>query len=483
MNAVTIIHLDDDPLELRHLKRMLERSKQLHNTEVEIFSCSQITDFKSHLEQIQKVDVVILDIHLSSQETNLAEYESGISLVSLVRKHHPHSVILMSSNLDDPQNVLKSLRVGADEFLSKKTIDEQFLGKLLSIRKSALLKRGLFSDHILDEKRNTKIPIVGSLMEKIAGRIPQIIRSAICSVYIEGESGTGKEVVVDLFAALLGNVPFVKLNCGTISQSLLESELFGHAKGSFTGALTDKQGMIEAASGGWLFLDEISSLSEGAQVALLRALENQEVIRLGETKARKINVRFLAASNVPLQQLVEKGLFRNDLWQRLRETEIILTPLRERQEEIADLAKLFCQTMQGGPYSIDETALNILRQLPWKEGNVRELRNCLRAMTEHNHNRVLSPMGIPERILNSAPCQMGSTVQDKNEPECGVFVPLKNSQGDLLTYNEMEDVFFTSLINKIEETEGKINITKLAQKLNVARSTLQAKMKKISINP
>jgi DNA-binding NtrC family response regulator len=476
---LTILHLDDDPLELRHMRRSLEYKKS-DDFLFQLFSVTHQTDFNLYLKQLKDLDIVILDIHLNSEK-------SGISLVSSVRKYHPHAIVVMSSNLDDPKHVLRSLQAGADEFLAKKRIEAPFLERLLCIREQAFLKKGISLKKQIQSE--VGLSIAGEMMKHISSRIPKLVQSAVSSIYIQGESGTGKEVVADLLRQFLdqasNHMPFVKLNCGTISQSLLESELFGFVKGAFTGANADKQGVIEAASNGWLFLDEVSCLSESAQIALLRVLENQEVMRLGETNARKINVRFISASNIPLPLLVEKGQFRNDLWQRLCETEIILKPLRERKEEISELVSFFCKTMSGGPYEIEKTALNILTQLPWKQGNVRELRNCLRAMTEYHDHKFLSPLGIPDRILSESleEDDNNETVASYSEGTgsiSSVQIPIEDENGNLFTYDKIEKNLFKMIIERSENESGKLNLTKLARQLNVARSTLHSKIREIT---
>lgn len=463
-DVYTLVHLDDDPLELKSLNRCLNNNNK--NIKFNIYSYLTINDFINGIKKLSKIDFAILDINISDM-TN----KNGISVVFKLRKLFPNIIILMSSNLDDPDSVLQSLRAGADEFLSKNIHKNNIVEKILSIRTSIILKRGLNINENKEEINNLKYS--GKTMKQISKRIPQIVNSAITSVYIEGESGTGKEVVVELFEDYVKKTPFVKMNCGSIAPSLLESELFGYMKGAFTGAVTNKPGLLESANGGWFFLDEVASLSASAQVALLRVLENQEVIRIGESFPRKINIKFIAASNVPLINRVIDGKFRNDLWQRLCETEIILKPLRERKSEIPDLINFFCKTMRGGPYKIEKTAMNVLCQLPWSEGNVRELRNCLRAMTEHQNQKILTPMGIPERILS----KNQTTVSDKIEFE-NVFIkiPIKNEFGKYLSYKEMLNILLNEYI-KLTSNE-KINIKRTAKYLGIARSTLQAKLKK-----
>ncbi|KAB8031952.1 sigma-54-dependent transcriptional regulator [Fluviispira multicolorata] len=466
-----LIHLDDDPLELKSFARKIQTNKK--NISFNIISVINLLEFKKMIQKIKKIDFAILDIYLSEKDQ-----QDGISIVSELRKLHPEIIVLMSSNLDDPESILQSLKAGADEFLSKKFKMDNIVDKILSIRKSAFLKRGI-SD-VFQQKKECQHDFLhsfaGATVRKIYYRIPQIINSAITSVYVEGESGTGKEIVADLFSYFVKDMPFIKVNCGSISQSLLESVLFGHVKGAFTGANTHKSGLLEDAHGGWLFLDEVASLSTNAQVALLRVLENQEVTRIGESTPRKINVRFIAASNIPLGKQVEKGEFRNDLWQRLCETEILLKSLRERKNEIPDLISFFCKKMRGGPYKIEQTAMNVLCQLPWDEGNVRELRNCLRAMTEHQNKKVLSPMGIPERILEKSKekdLRYNELIIDKDTLQ----IPIKNQEGKLFSFKEMCEILLRTYLKTFYAE--KMNLSLVAKKLGIARSTLQIKYNKI----
>ncbi|MES2615882.1 MAG: sigma 54-interacting transcriptional regulator [Bdellovibrionota bacterium] len=464
MTVYTLLHLDDDPLEHRALQRLIKSTQGDYL--FEFFSALNHSTFEEHLVKNKHIDFVILDIFLAGES-------SGLNLIEKVKQLHPKATLLMSSNLDDPASVLESLKLGADEFLSKKLQTEDFVQRIISLREKSLIKKGYLNLQNKSEIKN--IFVSGNMMKKIEQRIPNIIHSAIKFVYVEGESGTGKEVVADLFASHLKNKPFVKLNCAGIPKDLLESELFGHKKGSFTGAHFDKKGVIEAANGGWLFLDEVASLTPSAQSALLRSLENQEVTPIGETHPRKINVCFISASNISLAQMVTSGAFRNDLWQRLRETEILLTPLHKRADEIPELIEYFCKNMDGGPYHIEQTALNVLCRLPWREGNVRELRNCLRAMTENQNNKILSPMGIPERILSTY--QINTQVVQSNHTCDSIQIPIKNSSGVALTLDEMITELLKSIVIHKNKNEGKINITKLSQELGISRSTLQAKLR------
>jgi len=462
-----LVHIDDDPLELRRVQRAL---KQQHATQIvfDVRSVCQVKDFFDILNQQKDIHLVLLDVHLNCEE-------NGIGLVSVVKKKHPHAVIVMSSHCDDPLSVLKSLQAGADEFLSKTHALLHLPERLKAIYEKTRLKKGMASQTQCQNKN-----IAGKMMQKISARLPQMIQSAIQAIHLHGESGTGKEVVADLFRNACPLMPFVKINCGSLSPSLLESELFGYCKGAFTGAFTDKKGLIESASGGWLFLDEISCLSHQAQNALLRVLENQEVIRIGETKPRKIDVRFLSACNVSLPELVKQGAFRNDLWQRLKEVEIFLTPLRERKQEIPELIQFFCQTMSGGPYQIEQTAVGLLSQFSWKQGNVRQLRNCLRAMTEYQNDKILSPLCIPEDVLINESQQTEDKIpctEAQKIPSHSIQVQIQDANQKWLSYAQIEKRVFQSIVEKTKGEKGKINTAQLAQQLQLARSTVQSKLK------
>ena len=210
----------------------------------------------------------------------------------------------------------------------------------------------------------------------------QQIAPSDASVLIIGETGTGKELVARHIHQLSNRhqQPFVAVNCGAFSESLVEAELFGHEKGAFTGALAAKAGWFEEADGGTLFLDEIGDLPLPIQVKLLRVLQEQEVVRLGSRKSTPINVRVLAATNVNLEQAIDAGHFREDLYYRLNVVSLVLRPLRERPGDILPLARHFLQTyrqrLQHGPKTLSTCAEDVLMEHPW-QGNIRELENVI----------------------------------------------------------------------------------------------------------
>ena len=472
-----VLHLDDDPFELERVQTALE--KHALDCTFAVTSVSTVADFQSKLASGLRPDVVILDIHIGEAAP------TGIELADLCRATTPNAVILMCSTADDVATITECLSSEADDFISKQSDRGELSLRVFNSYRLAKLRRG---DGTSSSTPASKGKPVGATLEHISRRVPLIIDSAISAVFIRGASGTGKEVVADLFgAALPSGVPFVKVNCGAIAPTLLESELFGHVKGAFTGATSDKRGLLEAASGGWIFLDEVATLSPSAQVALLRVLENQEVLRVGSTKPVSLQLRVLSATNEPLDKLVSAGRFRADLWQRLQEAEIVLPPLKDRPGEMRPLIEHFCRTMAGGPYQISQPALEVLASASWQQGNIRELRNCLRAMTELHVNKLLTPLAIPERIwdeLGDKPAAGATTTPAPAAPAAEVetvtpagSLVLPWDQSEAQNFEYMSDLLLLGMTRQLAAASGRLSLRNLAQQIGISRSTLSARLK------
>ncbi len=321
-------------------------------------------------------------------------------------------------------------------------------------------------------------------MDAVAKRASRIVKSAVSSVLIFGESGTGKEVVADIFSELVGaSGPFLRVNCGAIAPTLLESELFGHVRGAFTGAVSERRGFFEAASGGWIFLDEVASLSPSAQVALLRVLENHEVVRVGSSRPVHVKVRVIAATNERLDGLVAAGKFRKDLWQRLREVEVDLPPLRERPAEIPGLVRYFCQSMPGGPYEVTEPVMEILSLAAWSDGNVRELRNCLRAMTElATPDRRLTPLALPKWLWADFDA---SASKDNRFETMGLTqgavrhlqIDIPEGLANPYHYDDLCDLTLVAVVRRLFKERGKISLRSLSRIIGLSRGTLATKLR------
>ena len=490
MPTLHILHLDDDPFELSKVEKALSRNS-IH-CKFTVDSASNVSIFKNKLISTPRPDLVILDIHIDDQH---APEESGITIAREVRRTCPDAVVLMRSSDDEVSTIAECLNSGADDFISKQSDRGELSLRVYNSYRLATLKRGIDSNvNSAMQPQVKEIGFAGNTMRRVAMRIPSIIESAISSIYVSGESGTGKEIVADLFTGhIKPGTPFLKVNCGAIVQTLLESELFGHAKGAFTGAATEKKGFIERASGGWIFLDEIATLPLPSQVALLRVIENQEVTKVGSTTSIPVKVRIVSASNENLEHLVKIGRFRQDLWQRICETELFLPPLRERSDEIPELIDFFCKSMPGGPYQATDSVVEVLSSIPWKSGNVRELRNCLRAMTEFSVDKLLTPLAIPERVWEDLKdeCSDGeismlkenkgheNKTNEQNSPDNFQEINLNIDFNKPILFSSLIDQLLLIIIKHLAEKQGKYSLRRLSKTIGISRSTLSGKLKEL----
>ena len=455
--TINIYHLDDEIQILERFEKIL--SGTLLGEPVKIFGFEKAKTMESALAGAPVVDVFILDIFLQNG------IDHGTRVTGICREKYPDSIIFVCSGAKDLKKIRSTLKEGANDFIAKESKPDEIIAQI----EAALTKR-LKTLPFSESKSSSH---TGSTMSSVRLRMPNIINSAVNCVYVEGESGTGKEVVADCIATTLPKgTPFVKINCGSIPQALVASELFGHARGAFTGAVGERSGLIEAANGGWVFLDEIATLPPDAQVALLRAIDNQEIRRVGATKARPVNFRVISATNESLAELVEKGKFRRDLWQRLRETEIILPPLRKRRHEIPELIDFFCASMRGGPYQLAPTVLETLSQYSWKEGNIRELRNCLRAMTEKSINRILTPGSIPENVWESVERGAQSTEHDGRNK-----ITLTWQSKERPSFDELSAKLLLEILRQEFRLNGKMSMRGAAKAAGIAKSSMPAKIK------
>jgi transcriptional regulator with PAS, ATPase and Fis domain len=291
----------------------------------------------------------------------------------------------------------------------------------------------------------------------------ETISDSDVNVLIEGESGTGKEMLARAIhrASLRRSRPFHVVNCAVFNENLLESELFGHCKGSFTGAISDKVGRFEQADKGTLFLDEIGELSKNLQVKLLRFLQSREFERVGEIRTRKVDVRIRAASNKDLRNLIEEGLFRDDLYYRLNVIPISLPPLRERKDDIPTLAEYFVNAYvkeRGIPdLTITDEALLTMKDYHWP-GNVRELENAILHAVTCCKNQRITVNDLPRSILKL------NNIGTMRKP---LQAPSSMS---------VEDAEKESILNALRECS--FNRSKAAEKLGITRTTLWRKLKR-----
>jgi len=345
-----------------------------------------------------KVDLVITDLKMPKV--------SGMDLVRHVRENFPDTGVMMITGYPSIEGAVQAIKTGAEEYLSKPFTDEEL---------SAAVRRafGNLEMHRRRASLRTQTPSVryglmgeSEAMRKVLRAIGKAA-STSATVLITGESGTGKELAARAihYGSGRSSAPFVPVNCGGIPDGLLESELFGHVKGAFTGAAESRAGLFHAADGGTIFFDEVGETSASMQVKLLRVLENREICMVGSNRLRKVDVRILAATNRDLLAMVKKGGFRKDLFYRLNVITIALPPLRERGDDILLLGNHFASRFAaelGRPQpQFSERALAVFRSYDWP-GNVRELENVVqRIVLMTDADRIDTP-DLPELMRFSA---------------------------------------------------------------------------------
>lgn len=386
--------------------------------------------------------------------------DPGLSQFESVQIHRIKSVIGVPIIRDDKVwgVIIADSQLDRREFTEENLIFLNFFSNLLSLALDRILKmeelekenqillnRLQFSESIPEMIGNSQV------MRNLAQLIHKVAQTD-ATVLITGESGTGKEVVAKAIHKLSkrNQKPFLAQFCGSIPDNLLESELFGYKRGAFTGANTDKQGLLEAADTGTFFLDEIADISQALQAKMLRVLENKEIIRLGDVKVKKIDVRMIAATNKDLNQLVKSGDFREDLFYRLNVFPIKLPPLRERREDIPILASHFVRKISGKEIPIEASAIKKLETYYWP-GNVRQLINVIqRALILCDSSKISSEHIILE--------------EDKS---------LENFNG---TLSEFEILL---LKKRLEQFNG--NRTLTAKSLDVSVRWIQLKLKELGV--
>ena len=378
-----ILIVDDEP----DIREVLELT--LGRMNLETRSASNIDEAR-HLLKDYKFDLCLTDMRLPDG--------NGIELVRHIQDEHPYLPVAVITAFGNMETAVAALKAGAFDFVSK-PLD---LNDLRTIVRSAL-RVGQAQGVKTTTAVGSEPPETGTGVKKMLGESAAIekVRTMIerlargqAPVYIAGESGTGKELAARLIHELgpRADKPFVPVNCGAIPESLMESEFFGHKKGSFTGAVTDKDGLFKAADGGTLFLDEVGDLPLSMQVKLLRAIQEKSVRPVGAQSEFKVDVRILSATHKNLHDLVAQGKFRQDLYYRLNVIELVIPPLRERAEDIPLLAEALCRKLSENmgmkPPGLTLDATEALQRYAFA-GNVRELENILeRALTLCNGTEI-----------------------------------------------------------------------------------------------
>lgn len=413
------------------------------------------------IEQIKNdiYDLIITDIKMPGY--------NGFDVLKVAREVSPESLVIMITAFGTTESAVEAMKLGAYDYIHKPfKIDEIRL-----VVKNALEKKRLRSEvSILREKIKTTFELGNifyrnSKIQELLRILPKIAESN-SNVLITGESGTGKE----FFATALHNLSprkennFVAINCASLPEGLLESELFGHMKGAFTGAVSNKQGLFEIANRGTLFLDEIGDMPLSLQAKLLRVIENGTFRRVGGTEDIKVDVRIIAATNKNLQDEIGSGRFREDLFYRLNVIPIHLPPLRERREDIPLLIDYFLKKFSKTPKKVSPGAMKVLMNCPWK-GNIRELENAIERIVLMTDQEEITVSDIPEDIIS---------------------LPTESTALPMLTENGVE---LDRIIEEIEKRYirealrlSKGNKTEAAKLLNITFRSLRHRLYKYGIN-
>lgn len=376
------------------------------------------SDGTTGIDYIRKdiYDLVITDVKMPGHD--------GFDVLREVKETSPETLVIMITAFGTTESAVEAMKLGAYDYIHKPfKIDEIRL-----VVKNALEKKRLRGEvSVLREKIKTTYEL-GNIfyrspkMQELLRTLPKIAESN-SNVLITGESGTGKE----FFATALHNLSlrkeknFVTINCASLPEGLLESELFGHMKGAFTGAVSNKQGLFEVADKGTLFLDEIGDMPLSLQAKLLRVLENGTFRRVGGTSDIRVDVRIIAATNKNLKEEIEAGRFREDLFYRLNVIPIHLPPLRERKEDIPLLVDYFIKKFSKTPKRISPGAMRLLMNCPWK-GNIRELENVIERMILMTDHEEITISDIPVDIVQSTPDPSGLPVLTEDGIELDTII-------------------------------------------------------------
>ncbi|MCC6812220.1 MAG: sigma-54-dependent Fis family transcriptional regulator [Deltaproteobacteria bacterium] len=360
MQPFSVLIVDDEELFLKAV------SRDLLPLGVGVHSTTSAADALTLLEQYRPA-VVLSDIRMPGM--------SGIDLLGEIKRVDPTTAVVMISGTAHATEAVTALKLGAFDYVEKPYTDAAELREVLAkAAAAALVERGTSasSPRLLGES---------AAMRRVRTAIDTVARTD-ATVLIVGESGTGKELAARAIhdRSRRATKPFVAVNCAAISESLLESELFGHERGAFTGAATSRRGLFEAAQGGTIFLDEIGHVSPGVQTSLLRVLQEREIRRVGASESTKVDVRVVAATNANLSRLITEGRFRLDLYYRLNVIELQLPPLRRREGDVLLIAEhllhRFAKELGKQAVSFSAEAMHVLEAHRWP-GNVRELENIV----------------------------------------------------------------------------------------------------------
>jgi DNA-binding NtrC family response regulator len=412
--------------------------------------CAQNGEEALRLFKQDKYDAIITDIKMPKVD--------GLELLREIKSIDPSASVIMTTAFGSMESAIEALRGGASDYITKPFKIEEVKLRLEKIVESERLRRENVYLKTELKKREEERKIIGDspALEAVLTMVERVAKSE-STVMILGESGTGKELIAREIhnRSPRADRPFVTINCGALPETLLESELFGHKKGSFTGAIKDKLGLFQVADKGTFFLDEVGETSPGIQVKLLRVLQEKEIVQIGGTSPIKVDVRVIAATNEDLDEKMRAGDFRKDLFYRLNVIPLRIPSLKERREDIPLLVDYFldkyCAKMGIALKKISSSAMQVLMQYAWP-GNVRELENAIERAIVLQEGDTVKIGDLPERMLQEPPRQVFGSLREKERE---------------------------AIISALEEAGG--NATRAAKNLGIHPSTLYRKLKKYDL--
>ena len=388
MDEKKILVIDDEPEQGWIFSKVLSE---------EGYQVLTATDGPAGLKKIENEspDLVILDIKMPGMD--------GLETLRRIKEINVELLVIMLTAYETVQTAVKSMKMGAYDYLSKPIDNEKLKIIIKNALKTLDLTQEVFrlKEELKERFKFASLDGESAAMQKLYALLEKAISTDV-SVLLRGESGTGKELAARIihYNSLRKDKPFITVDCATLPETLVESEIFGYEKGAFTGAISRKLGKCELANEGTLFLDEVGNLSLDTQKKLLRMLQEREIVRLGSNKPIKIDVRIVTATNTNLEELIKKRVFREDLYYRLKEFSIVLPPLREREEDVLLLARLFLnefnKEFNKKVKEISPEAMALLMRYSWP-GNVRELKNVMR-ISVLLAKRYILPENLPQEI-------------------------------------------------------------------------------------
>ncbi len=410
----------------------------------------------------EAADIIISDVRMPDMD--------GIALLREARKEHPDIGVVLMTAFATVDTAREAFILGADDFIQKPfDVEELKLIVSKTLEKQALINENFAFKKAQREKGNIKNIVGDSDKMQAIFQMIEMVSEVQSTVLVTGESGTGKELVARAIhdSSPRAEKPFISINCGAFTETLLESELFGYVKGAFTGANTNRKGLFEAADQGTIFLDEIGEMSTAMQVKLLRVLQERRVRPVGAHEELSIDARVIAATNRDLKAMTDEGDFREDLFYRISVIPISLPPLRERREDIPELAEHFINKFckqTGREISISQKAMNMLENYAW-HGNVRELEHTIERAVALERENEIQPERLPDHITNYNPERINS---EFNLPEEGI--DLSSHLGNLEK---------TYVVEALKQSGG--NQTKAAELLQMPVRSLRHLLDKHSI--